>query len=63
MELHRDCRLEAGGGPGLRLHHCSQAEQYTPLTLLRVAELAKAVGIPDRVINVVNGAGGDCSKG
>ncbi len=30
--------------------------EYTPLTLLRVAELAKAVGIPDGVINVVNGA-------
>jgi phenylacetaldehyde dehydrogenase len=36
--------------------------EYTPLTLLRVAELAKAVGIPDGVINVVNGAGGDCQR-
>ncbi|RLJ10670.1 aldehyde dehydrogenase family protein, partial [Klebsiella pneumoniae] len=33
-----------------------------PLTLLRVAELAKAVGIPDGVINVVNGAGGEIAQ-
>ncbi len=30
--------------------------------LLRVAELAKAVGIPDGVINVVNGAGGEIAQ-
>lgn len=36
--------------------------EYTPLTLLRVAELAKAAGIPDGVINVVNGAGGDIAQ-
>ena len=36
--------------------------EYTPLTLLRVAELAKAVGIPDGVINVVNGAGGEIAQ-
>lgn len=37
--------------------------EYTPLTLLRVAELAKAAGIPDGVINVVNGAGGISPSG
>ncbi|WP_338883401.1 aldehyde dehydrogenase family protein [Xenorhabdus sp. TH1] len=31
--------------------------EYTPLTLLRVAELAKEAGIPDGVINIVNGTG------
>ncbi|KMJ44654.1 aldehyde dehydrogenase [Xenorhabdus khoisanae] len=31
--------------------------EYTPLTMLRVAELAKEAGIPDGVINVVNGLG------
>ncbi|PHM70637.1 aldehyde dehydrogenase family protein [Xenorhabdus kozodoii] len=31
--------------------------EYTPLTMLRVAELAKEVGIPDGVINIVNGSG------
>lgn len=31
--------------------------EFTPLTLLRVAELAKEAGIPDGVINVVNGSG------
>ncbi|MBD2783840.1 aldehyde dehydrogenase family protein [Xenorhabdus sp. DI] len=31
--------------------------EYTPLTLLRVAELAKEAGIPDGVINIVNGSG------
>lgn len=36
--------------------------EYTPLTLLRVAELAKAAGIPDGVVNVVNGAGGDIAQ-
>jgi phenylacetaldehyde dehydrogenase len=36
--------------------------EYTPLTLLRVAELAKEAGIPDGVINVVNGAGGDIAQ-
>ena len=36
--------------------------EYTPLTLLRVAELAKAVGIPDGVINVVNGTGGEIAQ-
>ncbi len=36
--------------------------EYTPLTLLRVAELAKEVGFPDGVINVVNGAGGEIAQ-
>ena len=36
--------------------------ETTPLTMLRVAELAKAVGIPDGVINVVNGAGGEIAQ-
>ncbi len=36
--------------------------EYTPLTLLRVAELAKEAGIPDGVINVVNGAGGEIAQ-
>lgn len=40
----------------------SSPSEYTPLTLLRVAELAKAVGIPDGVINVVNGAGGEIAQ-
>ncbi|MDX8000878.1 aldehyde dehydrogenase family protein [Xenorhabdus sp. Reich] len=31
--------------------------EYTPLTLLRVAELAKEAGIPDGVINIINGSG------
>ncbi|AOM41280.1 aldehyde dehydrogenase family protein [Xenorhabdus hominickii] len=31
--------------------------EYTPLTILRVAELAKEAGIPDGVINIVNGSG------
>jgi len=31
--------------------------EYTPLTMLRVAELAKEAGIPDGAINVVNGSG------
>ena len=31
--------------------------EFTPLTMLRVAELAKEAGIPDGVINVVNGGG------
>ena len=31
--------------------------EFTPLTLLRVAELAKEAGIPDGVINIVNGDG------
>lgn len=31
--------------------------EYTPLTLLRVAELATACGFPPGVINVVNGSG------
>ncbi|MBC8951517.1 aldehyde dehydrogenase family protein [Xenorhabdus sp. PB62.4] len=31
--------------------------EYTPLTMLRVAELAKEAGIPDGVINIVNGSG------
>ncbi|MDR0218541.1 MAG: aldehyde dehydrogenase family protein [Enterobacteriaceae bacterium] len=33
--------------------------EYTPLTMLRVAELAKEAGIPDGVINIVNGTGAD----
>ncbi|ELT8982780.1 aldehyde dehydrogenase family protein [Salmonella enterica] len=36
--------------------------EYTPLTLLRVAELAKEAGLPDGVINVVNGAGGEIAQ-
>lgn len=40
----------------------SSPSEYTPLTLLRVAELAKAVGIPDGVINVVNGPGGEIAQ-
>lgn len=36
--------------------------EYTPLTLLRVAELAKEAGFPDGVINVVNGAGGEIAQ-
>ncbi|MCW2256408.1 phenylacetaldehyde dehydrogenase [Providencia alcalifaciens] len=31
--------------------------EFTPLTMLRVAELAKEAGIPDGVINIVNGGG------
>ncbi|PHM37442.1 aldehyde dehydrogenase [Xenorhabdus mauleonii] len=31
--------------------------EYTPLTMLRIAELATEAGIPDGVINVVNGSG------
>ncbi|OTA18138.1 aldehyde dehydrogenase [Xenorhabdus beddingii] len=31
--------------------------EYTPLTLLRVAELTKEAGFPEGVINVVNGSG------
>lgn len=31
--------------------------EYTPLTMLRVAELAKEAGLPDGVLNVVNGSG------
>ena len=58
--LHHDCHLEAGGGPVCGCTIVLKPSEYTPLTLLRVAELAKAVGIPDGVINVVNGAGGGC---
>ncbi|WP_159868673.1 MULTISPECIES: aldehyde dehydrogenase family protein [unclassified Raoultella] len=36
--------------------------EYTPLTLLRVAELATEAGIPAGVINVVNGAGGEIAQ-
>ncbi|MBI6549116.1 aldehyde dehydrogenase family protein [Xenorhabdus lircayensis] len=31
--------------------------EYTPLTILRVAELAKEAGVPEGVINIVNGSG------
>ncbi|QLQ98064.1 aldehyde dehydrogenase family protein [Providencia alcalifaciens] len=31
--------------------------EFTPLTMLRVVELAKEAGIPDGVINIVNGGG------
>lgn len=31
--------------------------EFTPLTMLRVAELAKEAGIPDGVINIINGDG------
>ncbi|WP_221798151.1 aldehyde dehydrogenase family protein [Oceanobacter mangrovi] len=31
--------------------------EFTPLTILRVAELAREAGIPDGVINIVNGMG------
>ncbi|AYA39333.1 aldehyde dehydrogenase family protein [Xenorhabdus nematophila] len=31
--------------------------EYTPLIILRVAELAKEAGIPDGVINIINGSG------
>jgi len=34
--------------------------ETTPLTLLRVAELATEAGIPDGVFNVVTGSGGEC---
>lgn len=33
--------------------------EFTPLTMLRVAELAKEAGIPDGVINIVNGGGSE----
>ncbi len=61
--LHHDCHLEAGGGPVCGCTIVLKPSEYTPLTLLRVAELAKAVGIPDGVINVVNGAGGGLPSG
>jgi len=35
--------------------------EFTPLTMLRLAELAKEAGIPDGVINVING-GGDTGR-
>lgn len=31
--------------------------EYTPLTLLKVVELAKEAGVPDGVINIINGDG------
>lgn len=31
--------------------------EYTPLTLLRIAQLASEAGVPNGVINIVNGAG------
>ncbi len=31
--------------------------EFTPLTLLRVAELAKEAGLPDGVLNIINGLG------
>ena len=34
-----------------------KSSEFTPLTLLRIAEIAKEVGLPDGVLNVVNGAG------
>ena len=60
--LHHDCHLEAGGSPVCGCTIVLKPSEYTPLTLLRVAELAKAVGIPDGVINVVNGAGGEIAQ-
>lgn len=60
--LHHDCHLEAGGGLVCGCTIVLKPSEYTPLTLLRVAELAKAVGIPDGVINVVNGAGGEIAQ-
>ncbi len=35
---------------------------FTPLTLLKVAEIAKASGLPDGVLNVVTGAGGEIGE-
>lgn len=31
--------------------------EFTPLTMLRIAELSKEAGIPDGVINIINGSG------
>ncbi|QUX96459.1 NAD-dependent phenylacetaldehyde dehydrogenase [Marinomonas sp. CT5] len=31
--------------------------EFTPLTILRIAELAKEAGVPDGVLNIVNGKG------
>ncbi|AJZ89682.1 Phenylacetaldehyde dehydrogenase [Beauveria bassiana D1-5] len=36
--------------------------ETTPLTLLRVAELATEAGVPDGVFNVVTGSGAGCGK-
>lgn len=36
--------------------------ETTPLTLLRMAELASQAGVPDGVFNVVTGSGGVCGK-
>jgi aldehyde dehydrogenase (NAD+) len=35
---------------------------FTPLTLLKVAEIAKASGLPDGVLNVVTGAGAEVGE-
>ncbi|MCT4713284.1 aldehyde dehydrogenase family protein [Enterobacteriaceae bacterium H11S18] len=36
--------------------------ETTPLTLLRMAELASEAGVPDGVFNVVTGSGGGCGR-
>jgi acyl-CoA reductase-like NAD-dependent aldehyde dehydrogenase len=36
--------------------------ETTPLTLLRVAEIASEAGVPDGVFNVVTGSGSQCGK-
>ncbi len=46
--------------PGGGLFDRHQTSETTPLTLLRVAELATQAGIPDGVFNVVTGSGAGC---
>jgi acyl-CoA reductase-like NAD-dependent aldehyde dehydrogenase len=52
-----DDDLEARAGSGRGLHDRPQADSQTPLTALRMAELATEVGFPPGSINVVPGPG------
>jgi acyl-CoA reductase-like NAD-dependent aldehyde dehydrogenase len=52
-DRHVESDACAGGGCSIVI----KPSETTPLTMLRVAELASEAGIPDGVFNVVTGSG------
>jgi phenylacetaldehyde dehydrogenase len=55
-DWHVESDASAGGGCSIVI----KPSETTPLTMLRVAELASEAGIPDGVFNVVTGSGAVC---
>jgi acyl-CoA reductase-like NAD-dependent aldehyde dehydrogenase len=44
----------------MALARCLQVSQYTPLTALRLGDLALEAGVPPGVLNVLPGKGSEC---